>query len=185
MAIENGPLPTANGEFGTCCRTPVPEPIVKPKTNPNVELATYRYFPNGETVSATGLAPVGIAKGDPATSVRAPVPALIEYTEILLELTFAANRNAPPESIARADGLIPAGVRGIISDISPVLLSILNNEMSLPVWFAAYANLSVGSSTREVGEFPPAKGDPTTGVKLPEWLLTRNAAMEFELGNAT
>ena len=84
-------------------------------------------------MSATGLAPAEVGNGDPETSVRTPVLALIEYTEMLLELTLPANRNVPAESIARATGLMPARVRGMTSEIPPVLLSIMNNEMSFPV----------------------------------------------------
>src|SRR5207253_10595853 len=103
----------------------------------------------------------------------------------LIHTAIASNNNIHPDSIASATGLIPADVPDMTTISPPVLSSILNNEISFPVRLTAKANKFAGSSTIEFGEFPAANGDPTTGVNLREWLLTRKAAMEFEVGKVT
>lgn len=134
--------------------------------------ATYKYFPDGSTASASGT--VDKSTKD-ETWVRAP-EASIENEEIELSRLLATYRKLPPESVASPTGLVPTVVWATIES-TPAFTANTETDPGAPA-LATKRKLPDGVSFMPVA-VTPVREDPKA-VKAPVLEEMENTEIGFE-----
>ena len=107
--MNTGPVPLDDaGEAVSRVRAPV-GPIENSEMLLGPLLSTYRFVPEGLTVTSTGIvlvAAVLVAKGDPGIWVRAPVGVIAKTDTVLVE-ALVTNIKCSAESMVKEEGDMP------------------------------------------------------------------------------
>ncbi len=135
-------------------------------------LVTYKYFPDGSTMSARGTVDKS-AKDE--TWVSAP-EAPMENEEIELSRLLATYRKLPPESVASPTGLVPTAVCAT-TESAPAFTANTETDPGAPE-LATKRKFPEGVNFMPVAVTPIGNGDPTA-VKAPLLEEMENTEMLF------
>src|ERR1700731_1537995 len=134
--------------------------------------ATYKYFPDGSTRSATGTVDRS-AKDETGVSVpEAP----IENESIELSRLLVTYRKLPPESMVSPTGLVPTVVWAT-TESTPAFTANTKTDPGAPA-LATKRKLPDGVNFMPVAEIPIGNGAPTA-VKAPLLDEIENTEMLF------